>query len=176
MINGIVQFLRVFLIIYCCVFLTGCGFLDWWLGKDAETIVREADTDGDGKLSKEEIKASGYDLNGDGKLSEAELAKAMEGSEVPTQIAEMLAVLNVPFAGGLALALKKFKEYKGHSRALIGGIEDLIALKKDGYTKEDIYTAMAISKKHRTDAKKLGQFVEFVKNEIRLGSGHLSQK
>lgn len=173
--NLSIGFFKAFVVIYVCMFLSGCFIADVWLGMDKEAVDKQIDTNKDGKISEEEAKASRFDVNKDGKIDEKEYKKAEEGSEAPTEIFQLLALLNVPFAGAAALGLTKFKKYKQHARALVGGIEDLINLKEDGFTKEDIYEAQRISAKYRTNAKALGKFVEEVKGEMRIKNQHLPE-
>jgi len=139
MLNFSINFLRLFLIIYIIGFTTSCAAWTWWTGPTKEQITEEIDANKDGIVSKEEIKSSKYDINKDGELSQDELIKAMKGNSTPEDIASVLAALNIPFAGGLALALRKVKEYKKHLNSVAGGIEDLVHTGKDGFTKEELY-------------------------------------
>lgn len=175
LLNLSIGFMKTFIVLYVCMFLSGCFLADAWLGMTKEEVIEQADTNKDGKVSEKEAKDSRFDTNKDGKIDENELEKAEQGSEAPTELFQFLALLNVPFAGAAAIGLTKFKKYKQHAKALVGGIEDLVHLKKDGITKEDIYAAQKISVKYRGDAKALGEFVKEVKGEMRLNNEHLAQ-
>jgi len=167
--------MKTFIIIYVLMFVGSCAALDSWLGVDKEGVIERADTNKDGKISAEEAKASVFDIDKDGKIDEKEFKKAEEGSDAPSEFFGFLALFNIPLAGAAAVGLTKFKKYKKHARALIGGIEDLRHLGKDGYTIDDIYDAQKISAKYRSDAEQLGKFVKEVKGEMRIKNQHLPQ-
>lgn len=173
MLNISIAAIRGFLIIYICTFLTGCWIVDVWLGPTPEKVYKLMDANKDGQVSPDEIKASKYDLNKDGLLSMEEMLEATKGSNAPSDILMILAGLNIPFAGAVGIALKKIKENKAHVRSMAGGIEDLIHLGDDGYSKEDIYAAIALSAKHRGDAKALQKVVREIKDDIRLQQEHI---
>lgn len=174
LLNFSIGFMKTFIIIYVLMFVTSCAVLDEWLGWTKDEVFEIVDTNKDGKISPEEAKNSKFDLNKDGKIDEKEYEKAAEGNDAPSELFSFLALMNVPLAGVAAVGLSKFKKYKQHAKALIGGIEDLKNLGKDGYTIDDIYDAQKISARYRSDAVALGKFVKEVKGEMRIKNQHLA--
>ena len=176
MLNFSIIMTRVFMIASLCVIFSGCFFSDLvnsWLGVPAETVYNHIDLNKDGEITPEEIKASKYDLNKDGILSLEEMEKATGGSDLPSTLLTMAGVLGVPFAGILGITLKSIKKNKGHVRSIAGGIEDLIKLKQDGITKDDIYSAIKISAEKRGDAVALHKMVGEIKDDIRMMESHI---
>lgn len=174
MLNFSIAAIRGFILIYICTFMIGCGLIDWWLGPTPEKVYENIDVNKDGNISPEEIARSKYDLNKDGVFSPEEMVAATEGSDIPSIAFGILAALNVPFAGAAGLAMRKLKENKGHLRSMAGGIEDLVNLKEDGITKDDIYAAIDLSAKHRGDAKALHLVVKEIKTAIRSDGSHIA--
>jgi len=135
------------------------------LGKDQATLDKELDTNGDGIITREEILASGHDENQDGNLDAAEVAKATAPNTF-VQIGMGILAGFFPVAG---VAYTRIKRDRRHIRAIVGGIEDMVgsATDTDGFTKADLYAALAKSAALRTDAVKLGRLVKDVKTELR---------
>ena len=173
MLNFSIGSVRAFILIYICTFMFGCGIFTWYAGKTIPQVHKEIDTNKDGKLSKEEIKASAHDLNKDGEISVEEMEAATAGSDAPENILMILAGLNVPFALVIKNVLGKLKGSKENLYAVAGGIEDLVALKQDGITKADIYAAIKLSAKHRGNVKALHKVVKEIKTEIREAQSHI---
>lgn len=165
--STIISFLRIFIIVYACFFITGCALVNHLLGKTPEIVTKEIDTDGDGKLSKKEIKLSKYDLNKDGILSIEEMTAAMAPHESSDLILGLLSAFNVPLAGLATMALKSSRKNKGHVHSLVGGIDDLIEKKQDGYTKAELYESIQNFAKKKDDFVALGKVVGTLKKEIR---------
>ena len=161
------NFMNTFILIYVLSLTSSCWIAEKYYGPTKEAVHEEIDVDKDGALSPEEIKASKYDLNNDGVMSDEEWEKATTGSELPGIVIALLMALNVPFAAGIKIINDKLKSNKKHVVSIVGGIEDLISLGKDGYTKEEIYEALKLSAEKRTDAKALAKVVGEIKSEIR---------
>lgn len=160
-------FLNSFLLLFIMTFTSSCFVADWYYGKSDEAIKKDIDTNKDGKLSTEEIKRSKYDLNKDGIISIDEMTKAKDASTIPSLVIGLLAAFNIPLAAGLKIVNAKLKDNESVSRSLIGGIDDLVALGKDGYSKADIYKAIEISTQKRGDVKKATKMIGEIKEEIR---------
>jgi hypothetical protein len=128
--------LRIYIIAMMAIFLCSCGAIDFVLGKDKETVIREIDTNKDGKLSKREIVASEYDLNRDGVLSAEELAGAMAPNPMTDGLLAILSALNVPLIGAATYGLKQARKNREHITGLIAAGEVI----KDKITNEEVLT------------------------------------
>ena len=166
-------FMLAYFLTFAPVYLTGCAAADFLLGKSKESVVEEVDANKDGVLSEQEVKASPYDRDKDGELSVDEMIAAMAPHQSTDMLFEVMALLNVPFAGVGALALKKAREHRSAFESVVGGVEDLVHAGRDGFTKEDLYLALETSAKQRGNVDKIAGAVKQVKNEIRKSKSHI---
>jgi hypothetical protein len=161
------KFLVVMLAV-SAVCLGGCAWADKLFGKTEKEIVTEVDANKDGKLSKEEWKASPYDLNHDGEIQADELEKAMaEHPGVAT--GEGLLGLVSAFFPPAAVALKLWLDNKKNLKALVAGGERVlkVAESKGALDRETIKTLMREGQEAAEPAKNLYQQIAKVKTALR---------
>jgi len=98
---------------------------------------------------------------------EGEVAKAIAPNTL-VQIGMGILAGFFPVAG---VAYRRIKRDRAHIRAIVGGVEDLVgsARDEDGFTKADLYRALADSARLRSDAVSLGHLVGDLKKEFRAG-------
>lgn len=149
------------------VFLVGCtrDATTEVFGRDQAELMKELDLNGDGVITREEIKQSVWDKNKDGELDEGEVAAATEPNAL-VQLAVGAVSAFFPMAGVLYTRAQRDRK---HIRAIVGGVEDIVKLKGDDgkFSKEDLYEAIRLSSKKRTDAVALSKLVSDIKAEIR---------
>lgn len=118
-------FCKCYIILWLSFCIGGCALTDFLLGRDSGTILKELDLNNDGKVTKDEVRQSKYDLDKDGFLSREEMKAAMAPNETTDGLLALMTMLNVPFAGVATYSLKQARKHRDHVKGLIVAGEQL---------------------------------------------------
>ena len=146
----------------------GCVALEFLVGKTESAVIKEADADGNGVVSKEEWKATAWDADQDGIIDPDEMKAATSPSDIPDNAAKIAAGAGVPFVGTLLVVLGVLRKYKKALWGVVAGVDQYQhEIAGSETAKAKLHAALQVGAERWTSLKSLAKLVGSIKDAIR---------